>query len=139
MAIRATMTMKLLLSLSLGFFLAGMPCASQETAAEPSQNKKPETSSRERIEYQKKIEARLHKLGEQEDVLKKKAIQQSKEAKKQLDAHLDELDRKRAVAEQEFEKLKYSSEKAWRDLKPGLDAAMKDLEAACKRAASEFN
>ena len=50
-----------------------------------------------------------------------------------------ELDRKRQVAQQQFEKLKNSSQTAWRDMKPELDAAMRDLEFAYKRAAADFN
>ena len=50
-----------------------------------------------------------------------------------------ELDRKGEVAGQQFEKLKNSSQEAWRDMKPGIDAAMRDLEPAYKRTAADLN
>jgi len=50
-----------------------------------------------------------------------------------------ELDRKGEVAQQQFEKLKNSSQTAWRGMKPGIDAAIRDLGAAYKRAAADFN
>ncbi len=130
---------KLLVGLSFLFFLTSIFCAYQESPPDPSQETQTETRSPERIEYQKKVEARLRRLNRQVEALKKQASQRGEEARKQLDVELKELDRKQAAAEQELKKLKNSSGKAWQDLKPGLEAAMKDLEAAFKRAASEFN
>jgi len=48
------------------------------------------------------------------------------------------LDRQRVTVQRQLDKLKTSSQQAWRDMKPNLDAAMKNLEAAYQRAAADF-
>jgi len=97
-----------------------------------------ETTSQQRSEYQEKTQARLRELNNRINALDAKAAKHTQTIGKELDRQIAELDQKRAVTQQKFEKFKTSSEAAWRDMKPGIDAAMKDLEVAYKRAASHF-
>jgi restriction endonuclease S subunit len=88
--------------------------------------------------YQDNIEAKLRDLDQQIDALKVKIGKQKKVDRKQLEQEMAELDRKREAAHQDFEKLKNSSQEAWRDMKVGIEAAMEDLETAYEQAASHF-
>jgi hypothetical protein len=71
-------------------------------------------------------------------VLNAKASKQGTEARKQFDRQIAELDRQRVTVQRQLDKLKTSSQQAWRDMKPDLDAAMKNLETAYQRAAADF-
>ena len=119
-------------------FLAWIPCRGQDTASTRQKNGERATASQQRDGYQDKAEARLRELKRQIDVLTAKASKQGTEARKQFDRQIAELDRQRATVQQQLDKLKTSSQQAWRDMKPNLDAAMKNLEAAYQRAAADF-
>lgn len=97
-----------------------------------------EGASEQRNQYQEKTEARLRELDYKINALDTKAAKQTRDIGKQLDRQIAELDQKRDVTQQKFERFKTSSAEAWRDMKPGIEAAMKDLEVAYKRAASHF-
>jgi hypothetical protein len=42
------------------------------------------------------------------------------------------------AVQKQLDKLKTSSQQAWRDMKPDLEAAMKNLEAAYQHAAADY-
>ncbi len=113
-------------------------CSTGQKAQTPNQSQEAEAARRDRQQYQEKIEAKLRELDQEIDALKAKTAKQSKVARKQLNQQMSELDQKREVAHQEFEKLRNSSQGAWQDMKAGIDAAMDDLETAYERAASHF-
>ncbi len=110
-------------------------CGSQDKASTPNENERVEAASQEKNQYLEEIEARLRELDQEINALKAKAAKQGKEVRSQFDQQMAELYQKQEVARKEFEKLKNSSQGAWRDMKPGIDAAMRDLEAAYKRGA----
>jgi chromosome segregation ATPase len=113
-------------------------CGTGEKAQTPNQSQEAEAARRERRQYQKKIETKLRELDQKIDALKVRTAKHSKVARNQLDRQMSELDQKREVAHQEFEKLRNSSQGAWQDMKAGIDAAMDNLETAYERAASHF-
>jgi len=128
------------LTLSLAIaLLVWLPCVSQKPASAQQTNEHAETASQQRKQYQEKTEAGLRELNRKIDSLNAKASKQTEEVRKELDRQLADLDQKRAVAQRQFERLKNSSQEAWRDMKPGIDSAMRDLEAAYRRAAADFN
>jgi len=49
-----------------------------------------------------------------------------------------ELEQKRQAARVTLDKFKTSSKEAWPDVKPGIQAAMNDVETAYRRAAPQF-
>ena len=118
--------------------LTWIPCRGQDTASTQRKNGERTTASQQRDSYQDKAEARLRELKRQIDDLSAKASKQGGEARKQFDRQITDLDRQRATVQQQLDKLKTSSQQAWRDMKPNLDAAMKNLEAAYHRAAADF-
>jgi len=115
-----------------------VPCSSQQATSARQGNREGETASQQRNQFQEKTQAKLRKLDQEIEALNAKAAKQGKEVRKDLDRQMAELERKRQVLQQQLEKFKNSSQEAWRDMKPGIDAAMKDLELAYKRAASHF-
>jgi hypothetical protein len=118
--------------------LTWIPCCSQETPSTQQKNGEHATASQQRDAYQAKAEARLRELRRQIDALNAKASKQSGEARKEFDRQIAGLDRQRASVQQQLEKLKTTSQQAWHDMRPNLDAAMKNLEAAYQRAAADF-
>jgi len=118
--------------------LAWIPCRCQEAASAQQKNGEHPTASQQRDSYQEKAEARLRELKRQIDGLNAKASKQSGEARKEFNRQIADLDRQRASVQQQLEKLKTTSQQAWRDMRPNLEAAMKNLEAAYQRAAADF-
>ena len=114
-------------------------CSAEQKTASQNENKEAEAARHERLLYQAKIEAKLRDLDREIGTLKTKIGNQNKVARKQLEQQMAELARKREAAQKEFERLKNSSQEAWRDMQAGIDAAMEDLETAYNRAASHFN
>jgi inorganic triphosphatase YgiF len=131
-------TMKLIGILFLATFasLIGAASNAQQVAARPRE--KAEAGTSERQQYQEKIEAKLRELDREIAELKAEAAKQSRDAGKEVDQQVPELERKYEVARQKYEKFKNSSQGAWQDMKAGIDAAMKDLQAAYNRAALHF-
>jgi len=127
--------LSLLLALVL---LTCIPCWSQEASSAQQKSGEHATTSQLRDSYQEKAEARLRELKRKIDALNVKASKQSSEARKEFDRQIADLDRQRASVQQQLEKLKSTTQQAWRDMKPNLDAAMKNLEAAYQHAAADF-
>jgi len=63
---------------------------------------------------------------------------QAKQAKEDTRQEIEELKRKKEKVQKQYQEFKGSSEKAWVDLKKGLDDAMEDLEDSFQRARSRF-
>jgi peptidoglycan hydrolase CwlO-like protein len=135
--VEAIMMKKLSLILAISLLMCA-PCRSQEKASTPNNNAKGEGTIQEKDQYQREIEAKLRELDQEIDGLKTQAANQSDQARKQFDKQMAELDRKREIARRKLNKFENSSEAAWRDMKPGINSAMKDLEAAYQRAAAHF-
>jgi len=113
-------------------------CSAENRPTGRNDDHKAEAARQERQAYQDKIQAKLRDLDAEIDALTAKMESQSKGDREKLKPQMAELQRKREAARQELVKLNNSSAKAWRDMKAGIDAAMDDLEAACKQAASRF-
>jgi Zn-dependent M32 family carboxypeptidase len=127
---------KLLFLLPL-ILLTWASCTSQPAA--PGQRTTGESeAARQRNQYEEKAEAKLRELNRRIAELNAKAGPQARSARKQLDRQIAELDKRRAALQQQLEKFKNTSQEAWRDAKPGIDAAMRDLEDAYQRAAADF-
>ena len=118
--------------------LASIPCFCQEAASAQQKNGEHAAANQQRDSYQEKAQARLRELKRRIDALNVKAGKQSGEARKEFDRQIADLDRQRASVQRQLEKLRTTSQQAWRDMKPDLDAAMKNLEAAYQRAAADF-
>lgn len=118
--------------------LLWIPCQSQGASPAQQENGERETAS-QKDRYQDKTEARLQQLKRRIADLNAKAAPQAKAARKELDRQIAQLDERCAVLQQRLDKLKNTSQEAWRDAKPDIDAAMKNLEAAYQRAAADFN
>jgi TolA-binding protein len=134
---------KLALSLTVTL-LMWAACGPQARAAAAQQ--KPETAppsqsdkeARQKVQYQKRVEAKLHELDRQIARLEEKSARQTREARSRYAPQLKELKEKRDQARQDLEKLRKSSVEAWRAAKPDLDEAMKNLESAYRKAVSKF-
>jgi parvulin-like peptidyl-prolyl isomerase len=92
----------------------------------------------QREQYQKLVEAKLRKLDREIAKLNAQAPQKGQKLQQRFRQQMAEVDEKRKAAQRDLEKFENTSQQAWQDAKPDLDAAMKDLETAYKRAASHF-
>jgi len=118
--------------------LVWIPSPCQVAASSQRKTAEGETTSQQRSRYQEEAEAKLRELNRKIDTLNSKANKQASEARKEFDRQMAELNQKREIVRQRLEKLKNSTQQAWRDMKPELDAAMKNLAAAYQRAAADF-
>jgi TolA-binding protein len=134
----AKMLMKRLIYLMAVALLLWPACSAENKPSGQNRDKEAAAVRQQRQMYQDKIQAKLRELDAEIDTLEAKMEEQKKLNRKKLEPQIAELDRKRESARQELEKLNNSSAEAWRDVKGGIDAAMDDLETACKQAASKF-
>ena len=91
--------------------------------------------------YQVDIQARLDELNEQINELKIEAEQRVGDdlTQEDVDQAIDQLEAKSAVITQELEAFGATSQDAWEDFKPGLEAALDDLEVAFQNALANFD
>lgn len=130
--------MKYLVPILAAVVLFWTPCRIQARVSGTNAGAKATASAGQKTRYQEQVEANLRKLDREIDALKARVPRKEGELRKQFLQQMAELDEKREAAQRELEKFKNTSQKAWQDAKPGLDAAVKDLETAYKRAASDF-
>ena len=90
--------------------------------------------------YQAEIQVRLDELNQQIEELKVEAEQMIGEDLNAEDVNrvIEELEAQTAMAAQELEELSVASEEAWEDFKPGLEAALDELEKAYQEARANF-
>jgi TolA-binding protein len=95
-------------------------------------------AEQQKDDFVKKAREQLDQLDKQIAELKAKARTANAETQKQINKSIAELEPKRKAAEKRLDQLKSSSDKAWKDMKDGVLAAINDLSTACTRAASRF-
>jgi hypothetical protein len=88
--------------------------------------------------YQEKVDAQLDEIKAQIGLLKAKAEKAKAEAKIKYNQQLEDLRQKRETVESRLEQLKMTGGEAWRELKTGVDEAMKNLENAVTDATAQF-
>jgi TolA-binding protein len=130
--------MKRLIYLMAVALLLWPACSAGNKPSGQNEDKEAAAARQQRQMYQEKIQAKLRELDAEIDTLETKMEKQKQLNRKTLEPQIAELNRKRESARQEAERLNNSSAEAWRDMKEGIDAAMDDLESACKQAASKF-
>lgn len=130
--------MKIMLIMCLAIVMSLTDAAARAQQATTNSKEKAAAGITEKKQYQEKIEARLRELDKEIASLKVKIAKQGKEAEKQLNQQMPELEQKREAAGQQLEKLRNCSQASWQDMKEGIEAAMKDLQTAYSRAASHF-
>lgn len=119
-------------------FTTWVPCASRGFSASQTEVAKRETSDSQRQKIQKQIDQKLRELDREISDLKAKAPQNEDRLREQFLRQMADLLQKREVARKKFEELKASTQRAWQDIQPDVDSAVKDLEAAYQRAAADF-
>jgi predicted RNase H-like nuclease (RuvC/YqgF family) len=115
-----------------------LPCAFQAKASDTDAGAKVSFSAGPKERYEKQVEAKLQKLDHEIADLKARVPSNKQELRREFNRRMTELNEKREAARRELEEFKNSSQQAWRDAKPSLDAAVRNLEKAYKRAASDF-
>ena len=117
----------LIVTVLLSIFLAG--CNTNEVRIEPS-----------REDYQAEIQVRLDELNQQIEALKTEAEQMIGEEinAEDINRAIAELEAQADVAAQELQALGAASAEAWEDFKPGLEAALDELEKAFEEARANF-
>jgi len=118
--------------------LMGVPLGLWASAPAGRADVRSETLSQQREQYQKGVEDELKRLRHEIAALQARAPKNGDALRKQFDQQMAELTRKRDLAERKCAQLEKSGQKAWQEMKPGLDAAVKDLQQAYQRAVGEF-
>ena len=90
--------------------------------------------------YEAEIQARVDELEQQIEALRIEAEQRIGEEITEEDVQrtIAELEVQLEVVAQELEEFAATSEEAWEDFRPGLEAALDELEAAFQRARANF-
>ncbi|HLY60575.1 MAG TPA: hypothetical protein VKV95_07385 [Terriglobia bacterium] len=130
--------MKLFSILFLATFVSIISAAANAKQAAARPKERTENGTSERQQYQDKIEEKLRELDHEIADLKERSAKEGRNAGKEIDQQMPELERRYQIARQKFEKFRDSSGGAWQDMKAGIDAAMKDLEAAYDRASTHY-
>ncbi len=89
-------------------------------------------------DYQKMVEAKLAEFGIHINELRAKSEKIGMELKDELNKRIDDLLKKKEVAEKYLEELKSVGTEVWKDIKPKIDAAVEALEKAYQQARSRF-
>jgi len=114
-------------------------CNVEQNSASQNPQSQTESARQQRQEFQDKAEAELRELDREVEALRARVANSvNKDDRDQMNRQISELDRKRAEARAQLEKLKNSSQEAWQDMEAGFDAAMHDLETAYDQASSRF-
>ena len=106
------------------------PVKSESFVAKEALEKTITFAQQQREEYQKKVEAKLNEFNTQLSALNTAAEDQKKEDQADLNRKIEEARKKQEVVNQKLEELKSATAKAWKDIKPALDAAIDALEKA---------
>jgi hypothetical protein len=92
--------------------------------------------------YMQKIQTRLEEIDRDIEVLGNKiqngATEMTAEGQAKLQATLKTLQAQKEGVVRQYEELETSGGEAWEELKTGMDAAMKKLNAAFDKAKAEF-
>ena len=97
-----------------------------------------EFTAQQKEAFQKKIQAELDRMQKQIDHLRAEADHAKTEAQADLNKAIAELQKRKDAAGTKLQELESASEKAWGDVKSGLNAAMEDFEKSYKRALSRL-
>jgi hypothetical protein len=89
--------------------------------------------------YQQKMEAQLDEWSAKIDVLKAKSEKASADAKIQYHQQIENLQNKKAKAQDKLRELKEASEGAFESLKDGIDSAWDDFKNSLEEALSKLN
>jgi hypothetical protein len=92
----------------------------------------------ERQAYREKTEAQLKELGARIQVWEAKAEQAKADAKLEYGRTMKDLLAQQNKIAGQLEQVQGASEKAWEELKAGIDSALKDLQKSVAEAAAEF-
>lgn len=87
-----------------------------------------EFTLQQKEDFQKKIQAELDRMQKQIDHLRAKADHAKTEAQADLDKAIAELQKRKDAAGKKLQELESASEKAWGNLKSGLNTAMEDRD-----------
>jgi DNA-binding transcriptional MerR regulator len=89
--------------------------------------------------FREQTEAKLAEYDKEIDQLQAKTEKMGEDAKAKAEEQLKALRQKRDEVSEKVKELSSSSGNAWEKIKSGIDAAMKDLANAYKKAAAEFS
>lgn len=89
-------------------------------------------------QYEKTMEERFRKLGKSLDDLKARAGTMAEQARKDVDRHLADAEKKRQAAARKMEEMRTEGRKRWSAFTSELNQAMDEFERAFERAKKHF-
>ena len=92
----------------------------------------------QRNEYLDDMSAKLDDFYRKTSELRQKSKTVAGQARKRVQSMLADVDKKEAAARRRINELRNVAISSWRDIRPGLDMAMKLVSEAYKKAESTF-
>ena len=96
------------------------------------------TTTQQREQYEKSIEERLGRLGQQLDELKAKAAGKTEQAREEMKQFLVEAEKKQEAASRKLEEMRKASKNKWQKFSSDMNKAADDFEQAYEKAKSRF-
>ena len=96
------------------------------------------TITQQREQYEKSIEERLARLGQQLDELKAKAAGKTEQARVEMKQFLVEAEKKQQAASLKLEEMRKASKNMWLKFTSDMNKAADDFEQAYERAKYRF-
>jgi hypothetical protein len=93
----------------------------------------------EKEAYRKKMEAQIDEWRAEWEVLRARAKKLEADGRMEAETWLQDLNRKKALAEARLAEFRKAGDAAWSDLRGGLDRAIAELGEAVRSAASKFS
>jgi hypothetical protein len=125
-------------ALLMGVFLVG--CSNTRDEAREAAKETGEASrevgaaaNRDRIEYQRRMEARLDEMDRNIDAMKEKSKNATGAAKAKWDREVAELEDERREARAKYNEMKNSADASWESFKDGVETAANKVEAGYNR------
>jgi len=125
-----------ILSLAALFLFNISPCSA--FAVEQERPATAPTATQQREQYEKSMEERLGRLGQQLDELKAKAAGKTEQARDEMKQFMVEAEKKQEAASRKLEEMRKVSKQKWQEFSSDMNKAADDFEQAYERAKSRF-
>ena len=113
------------------FLLVG--CANTREEAGEASREVGAAANQDRIEYQRRMEARLDDMDRKIEEMKREASQATGAAKQKWDREVAELEDERREARAKYNEMRNSADAQWENFKDGVSNAVDKLEAGYNR------
>jgi DNA mismatch repair ATPase MutS len=130
-------SLAVLLGIGASLLLGGRAAKSAPSMQQPAH----QTLRQERKDYERKMQKELDELDRRVTEWKAESARESSRARAQFNREIQDLSRKSDVAREKLRELENSkrARASWRDMRKGVDLAVRDLRTAYHRAEADLS